>query len=248
MTEHYVYGWHAVFALLSNPQRKTHKIYINQERLDKGFNLLLEQALQKNIPIEKLSSQKMKQRFAEFSHQGVVASATPLPDYGESDLPVLLKKARNPSLILILDGVTDPHNLGACLRTADAAGVDFVITPKDRSASITPAVSKVACGAAESIAVVRVTNLVRAIEAIKKEGVWVYGATGEAHSSLYDIPCKGSLALIMGAEGEGLRRLTKEHCDDLFALPMLGTVESLNVSVAAGVCLYEVVRQRSVAD
>ncbi|KTD38493.1 tRNA/rRNA methyltransferase [Legionella nautarum] len=244
MTEHYVYGVHAVTALLANPHRPTKKLYINQERVDKRLQPILDLAASQQIPVEKLSAQQMNQRFAEFTHQGVVASAANLADYGEGDLPSLLATSKKPSLLLILDGVTDPHNLGACLRTADAAGVDFVIIPKDKNASITPVVSKVACGAAESIPLVRVTNLVRAIETIKKEGVWVYGAAGEATETLYTLDCSSSIALVVGAEGEGMRRLTREHCDGLFSLPMLGSVESLNVSVATGISLYEVIRQR----
>ncbi|KTD22768.1 tRNA/rRNA methyltransferase [Legionella lansingensis] len=246
MSEQYVYGLHAVHALLNSPHRPTKKIYVSQDRLDQKLQRLIDLALQKNIPIEKLTHQKMNQRFSDFTHQGVVACAGNLPSYGEADLLTLLAVTKKPALILILDGVTDPHNLGACLRTADATGVDFVIIPKDRSANITPVVSKVACGAAESIPLVRVTNLVRAMEMIKQEGVWIYGAAGEVSDSLYNMDATMSLALAMGAEGEGLRRLTREHCDGLFALPMLGSVESLNVSVATGVCLYEVIRQRSV--
>ncbi|KTD07622.1 23S rRNA (guanosine(2251)-2'-O)-methyltransferase RlmB [Legionella jamestowniensis] len=246
MSEHFVFGLHAVHALLVNPHRPTKKLYVSQERLDKKLQMLLDLAEQKGIPIERLTVQKMHQRFAEFTHQGIVASAGNLPQYNENDLLSLLANAKKPFLVLILDGITDPHNLGACLRTADATGVDFVIIPKDKNAGITPVVTKVACGATESIPVVRVTNLVRAMEIIKQEGVWVYGAAGEATESIYTLDCKTSLALVMGAEGEGLRRLTREHCDGLFALPMLGSVESLNVSVATGVCLYEVVRQRRV--
>lgn len=248
MTEHYVYGVHAVAALLRNRHRKTKLLYINEERLDKRLQTLLDLALEAQIPVEKLSAQKMNQRFSEFAHQGVVASASQLADYGETDLPALLAGSKKPALILILDGITDPHNLGACLRSADATGVDFVVIPKDKSASITAVVSKVACGAAESVPLVRVTNLVRAIETLKAEGVWVYGAAGEATTNLYNLDSKGSIALVMGAEGEGLRRLTREHCDGLFSLPMLGAVESLNVSVATGVSLFEVVRQRSDSD
>lgn len=244
MTEHYVYGVHAVTALLANPHRSTKKLYINQERIGGRLSDLLERARAQHIPIEQLSAQKMNQRFAEFRHQGVVASAGSLPDYGENDLPALVAAAKQPALVLILDGVTDPHNLGACLRSADATGVDFVLIPKDKSASITAVVSKVASGAAESIPLVRVTNLVRAMELIKSKGIWIYGATGEAEGLIDEIDLKSSVALVMGAEGVGLRRLTGEHCDGRFALPMLGHVESLNVSVATGVCLYEVLRQR----
>lgn len=245
MSEYYVYGLHAVTALLSNRQRPILKLFVKQERQDSRLQELLTLATIHQIPIEKLSAQQMNQRFGEYKHQGVVASTGRLPDYNESDLPHLLASAKKPCLLLILDGVTDPHNLGACLRTADATGVDFVIIPKDKSASITPTVSKVACGAAESLPLVRVTNLVRAMESLKQAGVWIYGAAGEASDSLYQIDCQSSsIALAMGAEGDGLRRLTREHCDGLFALPMLGNVSSLNVSVATGVSLYEVLRQR----
>ena len=245
MSEQFVYGVHAVSALLANPHRVTKKLFVSQDRMDKRVQDLLDKASQAKIIIEKLSAQQMNQRFADFTHQGVVASASALPDYNESHLLALLESAKSPSLILILDGVTDPHNLGACLRTADATGVDFVVIPKDKNASITPVVSKVACGAAEAIPVVRVTNLVRSMELLKEQGVWIYGAAGEADSSLYQIDCTGTIAVVMGAEGEGLRRLTREHCDGLFSLPMVGSVDSLNVSVATGVSLYEVLRQRN---
>ncbi|MBI2785548.1 MAG: 23S rRNA (guanosine(2251)-2'-O)-methyltransferase RlmB [Legionella longbeachae] len=245
MSDQFVYGMHAVSALLSNPHRVTKKLFISQDRVDKRLQDILDKAILANINIEKLSMQKMNQRFADFSHQGVVANATPLPNYNESHVLALLESSKQPALILILDGITDPHNLGACLRTADATGVDFVLIPKDKSANITPAVSKVACGAAESVPLVRVTNLVRAMELLKEHGVWIYGAAGETTNSLYKTDCTGAVALVMGAEGEGLRRLTREHCDGLFSLPMLGSVESLNVSVATGVSLYEILRQRN---
>lgn len=244
MSEQFVYGVHAVSALLTNPRRQIHKLLVSEDRIDKKIAEIIEKAQSAKISIEKISMQKMNQRFPDYTHQGVVASASSLSDYNEADLLNLLESAKTPALILILDGVTDPHNLGACLRSADATGVDFVVIPKDKSASITPVVSKVACGAAESIPLVKVTNLVRSMELLKEQGVWIYGAAGEANKTLYQIDCKGSTAIVMGAEGEGLRRLIREHCDDLFALPMQGSVESLNVSVATGVSLYEVVRQR----
>lgn len=244
MSEQFVYGVHAVTALLANPHRVINKLFVSQDRIDKRLQEVLDKAEKAHVSIEKLSNQKMNQRFADFTHQGLVAVAKPLPGYGESDLISLLEASKKPGLILILDGVTDPHNLGACLRSADATGVDFVMIPKDKSASITPVVSKVACGAAESVPLVRVTNLVRAMDILKEQGVWIYGAAGEADSTLYQIDCSGTVAIAMGAEGEGLRRLTREHCDGLFSLPMSGAVESLNVSVATGVSLYEVIRQR----
>ncbi|MGL5741128.1 MAG: 23S rRNA (guanosine(2251)-2'-O)-methyltransferase RlmB [Legionella sp.] len=244
MSEQFVYGVHAVSALLANPHRTTKKLFVSQGRVDQRVQAIIEKAEHAHISIEKLSMQKMNQRFADFVHQGVVARASSLPDYNESHLLPLLEASKHPALILILDGVTDPHNLGACLRSADATGVDFVVIPNDKSASITAVVSKVACGAAESVPLVRVTNLVRSMELLKEHGVWIYGACGEATSSLYQTDCTGTIALAMGAEGEGLRRLTREHCDGLFSLPMLGSVESLNVSVATGVSLYEILRQR----
>ncbi len=245
MSEHFVYGLHAVSALLANPHRSITKLFVNQDRMDRRLDEIMERSLTRQIPMEKLSIQNMNKRFPDCSHQGVVAQALPLPAYNESHLLSLLDSSKKPGLILILDGITDPHNLGACLRSADAAGVDFVVIPKDKSANITPVVSKVASGAAESMPLVRVTNLVRAMEVLKQEGVWIYGAAGEANLSLYSLDCSRTIALAMGAEGEGLRRLTREHCDGLFALSMLGTVDSLNVSVATGISLYEVVRQRS---
>ncbi len=245
MTDEYIYGVHAVSALLSNRHRIIKALYITQDRLDKRIQDVLVLAEQAQVQVERLSAQKMEQRFPDFIHQGVVAYAAKLPDYGEHDLGRLLESSKKPCLILILDGVTDPHNLGACLRSADAAGVDFVVIPKDKTASITPVVSKVACGAAESVPLVRVTNLVRAMDILKQQGVWIYGAAGEADNLIYGLDCKTSIALVLGAEGAGMRRLTRDECDGLFALPMLGTVTSLNVSVATGVCLYEAVRQRS---
>lgn len=244
MSEHYVYGVHAVAALLNNRLRPTKVLYVNQDRLDKRMQAVLDLAEQHHIPVERMSQQKMNQRFGDAPHQGLVASAGVLPDYVENDLDQLLESSKKPSLILILDGVTDPHNLGACLRSADAAGVDFVVIPKDKNASVTPVVSKVACGAAEAMPLVRVTNLARAMDHLKQAGIWIYGAAGEAAEPLYDIDCKASIALVMGAEDKGMRHLTRERCDGLFSLPMLGTVSSLNVSVATGVSLYEVVRQR----
>jgi 23S rRNA (guanosine2251-2'-O)-methyltransferase len=145
---------------------------------------------------------------------------------------------------LILDGIQDPHNLGACFRTADAAGVHAIIAPRDRSVGITSTVTKVACGATESVPFIQVTNLARAIEHIKELGIWVYGAAGEAKDTIYQTDFKGPTAIAMGAEGEGLRRLTRELCDGLVKIPMFGSVSSLNVSVATGVCLFEVARQR----
>lgn len=244
MTKQLIYGLHAVAALIDQPQRKIQQIYINQDRQDQRFLMLLRQIQDKSIPIVNVSATKMATQFPDIVHQGIVAMVEPLPTLQEKDLPKLLKDLTKPAFILILDGVTDPHNLGACLRSADAAGVDCVIIPKDKSASITAVVSKVACGAAETIPLIRVTNLVRTMETLKELGIWLYGAAHEATQSLYAVDGQGSIAIVLGAEGEGLRRLTREHCDGLFSIPMAGTVSSLNVSVATGIALYEIVRQR----
>lgn len=248
MSEQFVVGIHAVSALLNQGLRKTRRLYVNEEREDSRLQALLQLAKQHDIMVEPWSIQAMNEQFPEGSHQGVVAVADPLPEYGERDLDLLLSMSKQPGLILILDGVTDPHNLGACLRSADAAGVDFVIIPKDKNASVTAVVSKVACGAAESVPLLRVTNLARVIRYLKEQGIWIYGAAGEAVASIYDLDTTQPIALVLGSEDKGLRHLTRQHCDGLFALPMRGTVSSLNVSVAAGVCLYEVVRQRGSQD
>ena len=245
MSEQLVYGIHAVGALITNPQRDIKQIFFNQDRHDKRLIYLIAQIQAQDIPLVALSAAKIATKFPDVVHQGIVAMVTPMPVLHEKDLPQLLQNTTKPPLILILDGVTDPHNLGACLRSADAVGVTCVIIPKDKSATLTSVVSKVACGAAESVPVIRVTNLVRTMESLKELGIWIYGAADEAEYSLYDLDGHAPIALILGAEGEGLRRLTREHCDGLFSIPMLGSVSSLNVSVATGVALYEVVRQRT---
>ena len=163
----------------------------------------------------------------------------------EHDLAELLDNLTVPPFLLILDGITDPHNLGACLRTADAAGAHAVITPKDKSATLNATASKVACGAAETVPLIQVTNLARTLTQLKERGVWLLGTAGESATSIYQADLTGPLALVMGAEGKGMRRLTREHCDGLLHIPMAGSVSSLNVSVATGVCLFEAVRQRS---
>lgn len=244
MNSSYVYGLHAVEALLNSPHRKVMVLYVREGRQDERIKTLMDKAKEQAIPIKTMSSELMKKHCPDGNHQGVLAQASALPDYGSKDVERLLETCKKPCLILILDGVTDPHNLGACLRTADGAGVDFVIIPKDKSAKYTPTVSKVACGAAEAIPLVRVTNLARTIALLKTHGVWVYGAAGEATMSLYHLDLNVPTAIVMGAEDKGLRRLTREHCDHLFSFPMAGITSSLNVSVAAGICLYEAVRQR----
>lgn len=242
-----LYGLHTVYAALKHPLRQIQAIYILNSRNDQRMQSIIDDAKAKQIKIIPLTQKALENRFPNINHQGCIAEVSPLPKLDEKDIFNLIKQDI-PLLLLILDGVTDPHNLGACIRTADATGVHAVIIPKDKNASITPVVSKVACGATETIPVISVTNLARTIEQLKSHNCWVYGADGEANTSLYQLDLKGSIAIILGAEGTGLRRLTKESCDQLFSIPMLGSVESLNVSVATGVCLYEVVRQKIICQ
>jgi 23S rRNA (guanosine2251-2'-O)-methyltransferase len=177
-------------------------------------------------------------------HQGIIARCRPRPVASESDLVGILDGLETPAFLLILDGVQDPHNLGACLRTADAVGVDAVIVPRDRAVGLTPVVRKTASGAAETVALIRVTNLARTLRMLKKRGIWLVGAAEAVGNPIFEVDLQGPLAIVMGSEGKGLRRLTREQCDVLADLPMKGEVESLNVSVAAGVCLYLALGQR----
>jgi 23S rRNA (guanosine2251-2'-O)-methyltransferase len=239
-----VFGLHAVTSLLQrNPERVTLLLAL-ESREDVRMQQVLALADKANVPVRRVSRSELDERAAGVSHQGVVAETGSAPAVGEKDLPEFLDGLQHPAFLLILDGVQDPHNLGACLRSADAAGVDAVILPRDRSAPLNATARKVACGAAEAVPVLRVTNLARVLRAIKDRGIWIYGAAGEAKSSLYDTDLAGPLALVLGGEGKGLRRLTREHCDGLVAIPLAGSVSSLNVSVAAGICLFEARRQR----
>ena len=244
-----IFGIHAVESALKQRPRDIRVLQLAEGRDDRRLNSLADLARNQGVAIERVSKSTLKE-MSLGRHQGAVAFMSGVSvgaakkELVEADLPELIAQQDGPGLWLVLDGVTDPHNLGACLRSADAAGVTAVLIPKDKSADITPVVSKVACGAAETVTLVKVTNLARALETLKQAGVWVYGMAGEAEQTLYDVDLKGSVAIVMGAEGDGLRRLTRETCDGLVKLPMLGSVTSLNVSVATGVSLYEVVRQR----
>ncbi len=241
----WAFGIHAVQALLKTDARQINELRFLRGRKDQRQQKLQALADTQGIPWQWASRKELDQ-LADGNHQGVAAlcraSTTGIAD--ESALETLLARLAEPPLLLILDEVTDPHNLGACLRTADAVGVHAVITTRDRSAGITPVVRKVASGAAESVPFIVVTNLVRTMERLKDSGIWVMGTDDSAADVLYDVDMTGPLALVMGAEGRGLRRLTRESCDRLIKLPMQGVVSSLNVSVAAGVCLYEISRQR----
>lgn len=239
-----VIGIHAVAELLAQRPGSVRRLVVQVGRNDQRINEIRELASAANVPQDELNKQVFEREF-EGVHQGVAAIAEfPNSTLSEKGLFELLKGLQHPPLLLILDGVTDPHNLGACLRSADAAGVDAVIIPKDRSVGLNATVRKVACGAAETVKLASVTNLARCLEKLKEEGIWLVGAADQADSSLYDQDLAGAIALVMGSEGGGLRRLTRESCDFLVSIPMAGALSSLNVSVATGVCLYEARRQR----
>ncbi|WP_349572362.1 23S rRNA (guanosine(2251)-2'-O)-methyltransferase RlmB [Azotobacter salinestris] len=238
-----IYGVHAVEALLRHHPRRVKQLWLAEGRQDPRIQGLLELARQARVPVGQRERRELDE-WAEGVHQGVVAEVSPSQVWGEAMLDELLDRYEGPPLLLVLDGVTDPHNLGACLRTADAAGAQAVIVPKDKSATLNATVRKVACGAAEVVPLVAVTNLARTLEKLRQRGLWTVGTAGEVEQELYGLDLRGPTVLIMGAEGKGMRRLTREHCDYLVRLPMAGSVSSLNVSVATGVCLFEVVRQR----
>ncbi|WP_085582875.1 MULTISPECIES: 23S rRNA (guanosine(2251)-2'-O)-methyltransferase RlmB [unclassified Pseudomonas] len=238
-----IYGVHAVEALLRHHPKRVKQIWLAESRNDPRVQPLIELANESRVPVGQAERREMD-AWVEGVHQGVVAEVSPSQVWGEAMLDELLDRTEGAPLLLVLDGVTDPHNLGACLRSADAAGALAVIVPKDKSATLTPVVRKVACGAAEVIPLVAVTNLARTLEKLQQRGLWIVGTAGEAETSLYDQDLTGPTILIMGAEGKGMRRLTREHCDYLVNLPMAGSVSSLNVSVATGVCLFEAQRQR----
>jgi 23S rRNA (guanosine2251-2'-O)-methyltransferase len=241
--QEWLYGIHALEAVMEREPERLIELYILKGRDDKPINDMVSQARRFGISVQFCQRKALDEKVNGEQHQGVVARARPGKQYDESDLDKIVAASDKPFL-LILDGVTDPHNLGACLRTADAAGIDAIVVPKDNSVALTPVVRKVASGAADLVPLVQVTNLARTIRELQNAGVWIVGTAGEAEQILYDCKMTGPIALVMGAEGKGMRRLTREHCDELIKLPMAGTVSSLNVSVATGICLYEIVRQR----
>lgn len=240
-----VYGIHAVEALLTHHPKRIKQLLLASGRQDASITALRDKAQAARAEVRQVERKELDE-LADGVHQGVLARVSPSQIWGENMLNELLQRASEPPLLLVLDGVTDPHNLGACLRTADAAGVHAVIIPKDKSATLNATVRKVACGAAEVVPLVAVTNLARTLQKLQKAGVWIAGTAGEAKANIYQQDLSGPLALVMGAEGKGMRRLTRENCDYLVKLPMLGSVSSLNVSVATGVCLFEIRRQRGV--
>jgi len=239
-----ILGLHAVLALLTHHPKKIRRLAIAKERHDQKIKSLLMLANELSLPIQMLSRAELDTLSQGENHQGVLAFCEASQTYSESDLETLLANLTQPPLLLILDGIQDPHNLGACLRSADAAGVHAVIAPRDKSVGLTTTVCKVASGAAETVPFIQVTNLVRTLEKLKKHNIWIFGGALPGDKNLYEADLTIPLAIVMGAEGKGLRRLTKEHCDLLLTIPMKGTVASLNVSVATGIFLFEAIRQR----
>ncbi|MCQ4278656.1 23S rRNA (guanosine(2251)-2'-O)-methyltransferase RlmB [Pseudomonas stutzeri] len=238
-----IYGLHAVEALLRHHPKRVKQIWLAEGRDDPRVQSLLQLAAYSKVRVGQCERREMD-AWVEGVHQGVIAEVSPSQVWGDAMLEELLDRTEGAPLLLVLDGVTDPHNLGACLRTADAAGALAVIIPKDKSATLNATVRKVACGAAEVIPLVAVTNLARTLEKLQQRGLWIVGTAGEAEQEIYDQDLSGPIVMVMGAEGKGMRRLTREHCDFLVRLPMGGSVSSLNVSVATGVCLFEALRQR----
>ncbi len=245
MAKEKLYGMHSVTAVLRAEPERVLALWLAEGNRPERVREIKQLAADAGISVQPCSKKQMD-AWVDGNHQGIVADCRAAVLQGESELAALLPGLVNP-LLLVLDGITDPHNLGACLRTADGAGVDAVIIPRDKSVGLTPTVRKVASGAAEHIPLFSVTNLARSLDLLKQHGIWVMGAAGEAQQSLYQAQFDGPMALVLGAEGKGLRRLTRERCDYLIHIPMAGSVSSLNVSVATGVCLFEARRQRQIA-
>jgi 23S rRNA (guanosine2251-2'-O)-methyltransferase len=242
-----VFGLHAVRTLLQRQAGKVTQLLLLRGREDARITEVLKLARDAEVRIDYRNAHDLDQLAQGERHQGVIALLQKVENLGEGALDELLDKAGPAPFVLVLDGVTDPHNLGACLRTADAAGVHAVIVPRDRAAGMSPVVRKVAAGAAETVPLVQVVNLARTLRWLKERGLWLVGTDDQAGTTLHAAKLTGPLAVVMGAEGEGMRRLTRENCDLLVSIPMQGVVESLNVSVATGVMLYEALRQRTSA-
>lgn len=238
-----IYGIHAVKSLLHRDARRFLKVFILQGRNDSRFKQLITELKEIGVSIQTTHRWWLDKKVNCALHQGVIAQVRARQKTQVNNLQSLLKNINTPFL-LVLDGVTDPHNLGACLRTADAAGVHAVIVPRDRSAQLNDTAKKVACGSAENVQLIRVTNLARTLRLLHEMNVKVIGAASEVSDNLYQSKMTGAIALVMGSEGKGLRRLTRECCDEFIRIPMTGITNSLNISVATGVCLFEAIRQR----
>jgi 23S rRNA (guanosine2251-2'-O)-methyltransferase len=238
-----VYGLHAVRVMLERHPERVSGVRVAQERDDPRVRQIEELARRAGRPVQRVEREQLKRLLGDVTHQGVAAQITPMPAWSEDELLSALAGVAAP-LLLVLDGVQDPHNLGACLRSADACGALAVVVPRDRAAQLNATARKVAAGAAETTPVVAVTNLARTLKLLQEAGLWIVGADADAASSAHQVDLKGGVALVLGSEGTGLRQLTRQTCDFMVRLPALGAVESLNVSVAAGMLLYEAVRQR----
>ncbi|TLY51794.1 MAG: 23S rRNA (guanosine(2251)-2'-O)-methyltransferase RlmB [Gammaproteobacteria bacterium] len=240
-----LFGIHSVDAALTNDPKNILELYIEADSHNARLKELSERARDLGLKPHSRTRDALDKMTGGARHQGAVARYRAPPPRAESELYVLVEKAEKDTFLLVLDGVTDPHNLGACLRSAEAAGVTAVVVPKDRAAGITPTVRRASSGAADRVAFFAVTNLARTLKALKDKGVWLVGLAGDVKQDFYQLDLKGPLAIVMGSEGEGMRRLTAESCDFLAHIPMRGNVESLNVSVATGVALFEALRQRA---
>ncbi|MFZ6872738.1 23S rRNA (guanosine(2251)-2'-O)-methyltransferase RlmB [Undibacterium sp. Di27W] len=237
-----IFGFHAVTSRIRHEASSVEEIYVDSSRVDGRMKDLLQAAKAAGVRIIPADDQRLSNIVGTRRHQGVVAKASELSL--ARNLDELLDAIDGPPLLLVLDGITDPHNLGACLRVADGAGAHAVIAPKDRAVGLNATAAKVASGAAETVPYITVTNLARTLRDLKDRDIWLVGTTDEVEKNIYDVDFKVGCAIVMGSEGEGMRRLTRETCDMLVSVPMFGSVESLNVSVASGVCLYEARRQR----
>jgi 23S rRNA (guanosine2251-2'-O)-methyltransferase len=243
-----IYGYHAVIGALEHQSENVLSLYCQDQKTGERLMNIEAKAKTADIPIQTMSGAKLDKLVQNDHHQGFAAKVRLAPPKEEKDLLAWLETTTRVPLLLILEGLEDPHNVGACLRSAEALGVDWVVMPRSRGVAFNPTISKVACGADQIISMVVVSNIVRFIEQIQKRGVWVIGTCGPSPdkqlSKLSQVDLKGPTALVMGAEGDGLRRLTLQVCDTLAYIPLAGSTESLNVSVATGICLYECIRQR----
>ena len=242
--DNWIAGINAVASALEHDVEHVREVLIEAGGKNARLTEIEETARRRDVSVRRIPLQSLEGIVGALRHQGVIARYEAAKPTDEDELPGLVEAANGKALVLVLDGVQDPHNLGACLRSAAAAGVTAVVIPKDKAAPINATVRKTSAGAADRIPVVRVTNLARTLRAIQAQGVWVYGLAGDAPASVYGIDLTGNVAIVMGSEGDGMRRLTREHCDALVRIPMPGEMESLNVSVASGVVLFEAVRQR----
>ncbi|UPG96080.1 23S rRNA (guanosine(2251)-2'-O)-methyltransferase RlmB [Luteibacter aegosomatissinici] len=245
-TETWIVGINPVEGALANDPERVRELLVEQNSKNARINEILAIARKRGIQVRTMGKDQLEKMSGEARHQGVVARYETPPMLGENDLESLVEKAGPDCLVLVLDGVTDPHNLGACLRSAAAAKVTAVVVPKDRAVGLTPTVRRASAGGADLVPLVAVTNLARALRAMKDAGVWITGLAGETEQSIYQVDFKGPVAIVLGSEGDGMRHLTRETCDFVARIPMPGNMESLNVSVATGVVLFEALRQRGV--